>query len=863
MDATKPGAADRLAPYRTKRSVERTPEPAGTVAPAHAGGGLFVVHKHAATRLHYDLRLEMHGVLVSWAVPRGPSANPVDKRLAVHVEDHPLEYGDFEGKIPEGNYGAGAVIVWDRGRWVPLEDPETGLTRGKLLFELRGYKLRGRWTLVKIKKGVKEWLLIKERDGLVQADGDAFPQGSVLSGLTVEELRDGLSPAAPVVAELTRLGAPRRALRVRDVELMLAETREKAFSRPGWLFELKYDGYRLLAARDHATGLLLSRNGNDLTGTFPEVARAVEALPYEGLVLDGEVVVLEDDGRPSFDRLQKRGRLTGTPEIRRAAVEHPATFFAFDLLAFEGFDLRSLPLAERKALLRRALPAAGALRYSDHVEERGEDFYRGILDLRLEGMMAKKADSAYRGGRSASWLKIRADQTDDFVVVGYSAPRGSRAGFGSLHLATHVDGELVYAGSAGSGFTAKQLEAFTAALETVRRPGPACRGPLPAARDITWVEPRLVVEVRYKEWTADGLLRHPVFLRWRDDKKPQECVRRGKGEKGKGKGPAADVPIPHSPFPIPREVQFTNLDKVFWPDEGYTKGDLIAYYRAVAPWLLPFLKDRPVVMTRFPDGITGKQFFQKDAPGFAPDWLRRERMWSEDTQREISYFVCDDEASLLYVANLGTIPLHVWGSRVGSLERPDWCIIDLDPKEAPFADVITLARAVHRLCEDIGLPSFPKTSGSSGLHVLVPLGRQVTFEQCRTLAQLLAQAVAAEHPGIATLARNPARREGKVYLDFLQNGHGRLLVAPFSARPLPGAPASAPLRWAEVKPGLDPRQFTIANLPARMRRLKADPLAPVLELTPDLAGALGRLMDRFNGQVRPAPRPPARRRTAK
>jgi bifunctional non-homologous end joining protein LigD len=293
-------------------------------------------------------------------------------------------------------------------------------------------------------------------------------------------------------------------------------------------------------------------------------------------------------------------------------------------------------------------------------------------------------------------------------------------------------------------------------------------------------------------------------------------------------------------------VKFTNLDKVFWPDEKYTKGDLIEYYRAISPWLLPFLKDRPVVMTRFPDGINGKQFFQKDAPGFAPDWLRTERMWSEDTQREISYFVCDDEASLLYIANLGTIPLHIWGSRVVSLERPDWCIIDLDPKDAPFSDVITLARATHDLCEDIGLPNFVKTSGSSGLHVLVPLGRLVTYEQCRTLAQLLARAVAADHREIATLTRNPSRREGKVYLDFLQNGHGRLLVAPYSARPLPAGPASAPLVWNEVKPGLDPRQFTIANLPARMRRMKKDPIVDVLELQPDLATALERLKERFD-----------------
>ena len=699
MDATEPKAGDALSTYRAKRAVERTPEPAGIVVEGQEPGGLFVVHKHAATRLHFDLRLQMHGVLVSWAVPRGPSATPADKRLAVHVEDHPLEYGDFEGKIPEGNYGAGAVIVWDRGRWIPLEDPEAGLKKGKLLFELRGYKLRGRWTLVKIKKEVKEWLLIKERDAHVKQEGDDYPQGSVLSGLTVEDLRDGKSPAAPLVAELERLEAPRRAVKVRDVELMLAETREKPFSRPGWIYELKHDGYRLLAARERGTALLVTRNGNDYTTVFPEVARAVEALPLDGLILDGEVVVLNDDGRSSFERLQQRGGLSRPVDVRKVAVEHPATFFAFDLVAVEGFDVRPVPLLERKALLRRVLPAAGALKFSDHIEERGEEFYQSLEVMGLEGMVAKKADSPYRGGRSANWVKIRVDNTDDFVVVGYSQPKGSRAGLGTLHLANYLDGTLTYAGTAGGGFTAKQLDDFTEALGSVGRKAPPFAGPVPPTKGITWVEPGMVVEIRFKEYTAEGLLRQPTFLRVREDKKPEECVRRGSAAaQGAGRtahGPIEEPTVPPAPAALRREVQFTNLDKIFWPDEKYTKGDLIEYYRAISPWLLPFLKDRPVVMTRFPDGINGKQFFQKDAPGFAPDWLRTERMWSEDTQREISYFVCDDEASLLYIANLGTIPLHIWGSRVGSLERPDWCIIDLDPKEAPFSDVITLARATH------------------------------------------------------------------------------------------------------------------------------------------------------------------------
>ena len=838
---------DRLSTYRAKRSAEQTPEPFGGEGPAAAGaeasaaaegaGRLFVVHKHGARRLHYDLRLEWDGVLMSWAVPKGPSRDPGEKRLAVHVEDHPLEYADFEGLIPEGNYGAGASIVWDRGAWIPIEDPTAGLAKGKLLFELRGYKLRGKWTLVKIKKSENEWLLIKERDAYVETDGgDVFPEASVLSGLTVETLKGGVDVGAALQAELARAGAKRADLRVRDVDLMLAETRERAFSRPGWIYELKHDGYRILAAREDGEARLLTRNRNDATGTFPEVAKAVAALPYDGLILDGEVVVLDQTGRPSFQRLQRRGRLTREPEIARAAVALQATYFAFDLLACEGLDLRDLPLVERKRFLRSVLPEVGPLKYTDHIDEVGEAFYDEVVKLGLEGVVAKQADSRYRGGRSSQWVKLRADRSDDFVVVGYTKAKGGRGGFGALHLAAYQGDVLRYAGRAGSGFDGRQLAETRAALDEIARPDPPCTH-APSGADHSWVEPVLVCEVRYKEWTDDGLLRQPVFLRFRDDKRPTECVWRGKDDD------AAALPVPEIE-PATRQVEFTNLDKVFWPDEGYTKGDLIDFYRAVAPWILPFLEQRPVVMTRFPDGIAGKSFFQKDAPDYAPNWLRRIKIWSEDSERELNYFVVGDEAGLLYIANMASIPLHVWGSRVGSLDRPDWCILDIDPKGAPFAHVIEVSRAVKALCDEIALPAFIKTSGSSGLHVLIPLGRQCSFDQAKTLGELLARVVAAELPDIATITRHVTKREGKVYVDYLQNGHGKLLVAPFSVRPLAGAPVSTPLRWAEVKPGLEIAAFTIRTVPKRLGRQQQDPWDGLLDLTPDLGGALERLAER-------------------
>ncbi len=836
---------DPLAAYRAKRKLARTPEPAGGVGkkPNVAAGGLFVVHKHAARRLHFDLRLEMDGVLSSWAVPKGPSYDMVDKRLAVHVEDHPLEYGDFEGLIPEGNYGAGAVIVWDRGQWIPTGDYTEGMAKGKLLFELRGRKLHGMWTLVKIKKSERDWLLIKERDAYATSDGAEPPQESVLSGLTVEELQAGRNSADSVRAELARLGAPRKAIRAESVKHQLAETRDDPFSADGWLFELKLDGYRLLAVRDGADARLISRNGNDLSAQFPEVIRSLAAMPFDRLLIDGEVVAIDANGRPSFQRLQQRGRLQRALDIRRATVDNPVTFYAFDLLGFEDYDLRPLPLEQRKPLLERLLPPAGAIRYLEHFDGDGLALYEQVRGLGLEGIIAKRADAPYRAGRGPAWLKIRTRRTDDFVIVGLTKPKGSRGGFGALYLAQFVGGDLVFSGRAGTGFSDKQLADLRSRLENVKRDGPACIGPIPNEKGVIWVEPRLVCEVEFTERTDDGLLRQPVFLRERSDKRPEECVRQDDASAEDAGG--GEPPDPGPPVPEPIVQRFSNLDKVFWPEEGYTKGDLIEYHRSIAPWILPYLNDRPVVLTRYPDGIGGKSFFQKDAPPFIPDWVRTERKWSEQAQREIDYFVSDDEATLLYLINLGTIPLHMWGSRVSSIDRPDWCVLDLDPKEAAFTDVLRVAKATYALCQSLGLPSFIKTSGSSGLHVLVPLGRQCAYDEARTLGELLARVVVAELPDIATITRQVSRRGSKVYVDFLQNGAGRLLAAPFCVRPLPGAPVSTPLKWSEVNASLDVRRFTIRTVPQRIRKLKADPLADVLRLTPDLDRALDLLQTRL------------------
>ncbi len=836
---------DALSTYRAKRAFDQTPEPGGLVPkPAPKPGGLFIVHMHDATRLHWDLRLEMAGVLKSWAVPKGPSANTADKRLAVKVEDHPLEYGDFEGVIPEGNYGAGTVIVWDRGVWVPLEDVGEGFEKGKLLFELKGYKLQGRWTLIKLKKTEKEWLLIKERDSY--ASTEPYSDESVLSGLTNDELRNAKQRAEPIKRELAKRGAAQRALRVEDTELMLAETRAEPFSKAGWLFEVKLDGYRMRAARQEGEAILYSRKGLDYAESFPEIARAVKAIPYEGVILDGELVVLNDAGHPSFNQLQARARL-GAREAKRAAIESPGTLYVFDLLAFEGYDLRKLPLLKRKEILRKVLPRTGPLRYSEHFEKDGEALYEQVVNLGLEGIVAKKADSPYRDGRSGDWLKIRADRVDDFLVVGFTKPKGSRGGFGALHVGAYKDGKLIYCGRAGSGFSGDELDQIGATLTSLVRPTPPCEPPengaLPKGPEHIWVEPKLVCDVRYKEFTADGLLRQSVFVRFRDDKKPEDVVMPGLGTGDRVLEEAP--PKPQVPAPSPREVKLSNLDKVFWPEEKYTKGDLIEYYRSLAPWLLPYLKDRPVVLTRYPDGINGKSFYQKDAPGFVPDWIQTIPIWSEDTQRDIDYFVCSDVESLVYLVNLGTIPLHIWGSRITDLTKPDWCLIDLDPKDAPFAHVITLAKTMQQLCEEVAMPALVKTTGKSGLHIMLPLGRQLTYQQCLQLAMLFSRLVTDQHPDIATTARTLSKREGKVYVDAFQNRAGQLMVAPYSVRPSPGAPVSMPIEWDEVNAKLHNSNFTIANALNRMQKLGHDPVVKVLELKPQLMGVLERLNQRL------------------
>lgn len=809
--------------------------------------------------MHFDLRLELEGVLKSWAVPKGPSTRVEEKRLAVHVEDHPIEYGSFEGVIPAGNYGAGSVIVWDHG-WFGSFKPEDLLEqyeRGKLELELFGFKLRGRWTLVRMGKKDKEWLLLKKADSSTTEYEaiERYPE-SVISGLTVEEMRDPAGTLQALRERIQSLDAPKGDLAGQKVPFTLATLADRPPTGPDWCFEIKYDGVRVLASRREDEVRLVGRSGEEITGRYPEIAAAIAALAVPRFVIDGEIIAEDKNGRPSFERLQSRMHLTKPRDIEAVRALIPARGVFFDCLSLEGHDLRALPLVQRKELLARTLPPLGTVQRCDHILEHGEAFFSAVSEMGLEGIVAKRLASRYTGRRTQDWIKVKCDRRELFVIGGFSQPQGSRARFGALHVGRYEKEKLVYVTKVGTGFDSAGLEQIAQILAPLARPTSPFAPGGPGARGNSWVEPRLVCEVRFTEWTREGGLRHPTFLGLRSDKRPEDCRPEepmpivADGDQAPtsvpGRKPAKEVlsaKETRSAAAPQRDVRLSNLKKRFWP-EGYTKGDLIQYYESVAPLLLPYLRDRPVVLTRYPDGIEGKSFFQKDAPVYVPDWVRTETVHASDVDRDIRYFVIDDLDSLRYIANLGTIPIHVWSACAASLENPDWMVLDLDPKGAPFTHVVQVARALKTILDDLRLPSYPKTSGATGLHVLLPMGRRYTHEEVRAFARLLAMLTVEAVPEISTVARAIKGRGGKVYVDFGQNGRGNTIVAPFSVRPLPGATASCPLRWDEVSGRLDPSLFTIRTVPKRFEEM-ADPMTPVLGSGVDMGEAIASIERRM------------------
>jgi bifunctional non-homologous end joining protein LigD len=856
-----------LEKYKRMRDFGETPEPEGRVE-AGKGKLRFVIQKHDASHLHYDFRLEMEGVLKSWAVPKGPSFNPADKRLAMMTEDHPMSYRTFEGIIPEGNYGAGEVVVWDIGTYLPLEALKKKISvkeqekillaelhKGALKFFLEGKKLKGAWTLVKIKNSRdgkdNSWLLIKERDAFVSEKDVSKEVKSVLSERILT--RDGgasfgeHSPrweSGREIAGKTNKAAGRAARPAkpkkrgndpmpREVRPMLATLVDASFDRKGWIFELKFDGYRAIGEVRSGKAELYSRNLNSFNGSYPAIVQALETLGHDA-VLDGEVVSVDEKGKSQFQYLQHYG------EEKKGSL----LYYVFDLLYLDGENLTSRPLLERKELLRKIIPVDSLIRYSDHVEEKGKAFFAIAERQGLEGIIAKDGASPYLGGRrSEAWLKIKTTLRQEAVIGGFTEPRGSRKKFGALVLGVYdKKGNFIYIGHTGGGFNEKSIAEVHAKLKPlITKAAPFAEVPK-TNMPVTWVKPVLVAEIKFSEWTEGGHMRQPIFIDLRMDK-PAKEVRKEEAE------PAREAvaheekevrPKAKAASPEAGELALTHLDKVFWPKDGYTKGDLIDYYRAVAPVILPHLKDRPESLNRHPNGIEGGSFFQKNTTAKVPSFVETVKLRSESESRTINWILCQNEETLLYLANLGCIELNPWNARYRNPDKPDYLIIDLDPDENDFAEVVQIALVTRKILEKADIGSYPKTSGKSGLHIVVPLKARYSQEQARQFGEIIANLVHAASPANTSVVRDPKKRRGKIYIDFLQNRSGQTIAAPYSARPWPGATVSAPLKWSEVKKGLHPSQFTMKNMPQRIEKV-GDLWCPVKEKGTDMIKALRKL----------------------
>jgi bifunctional non-homologous end joining protein LigD len=770
----------RLREYERKRDPKKTPEPFGGRGP-RGKEPIFVVQRHDARRLHYDFRLERDGALASWAVPKGIPLEPGERNLAVHVEDHPLEYATFQGEIPAGQYGAGQVEIWDRGTYELLEEKKDG----GLTVRLKGERLDGTWTLVpaKLSGDAKNWLLIKKRDD----------------------------------------GAPPRSRR--RYPPMLASLAEKLPTGRGWLFEAKWDGYRTVAYVVNGDPELRTRKDQDYTERFASVASAIpRALRTSNCVLDGEVCAIDENGRTSFSAMQRGG--------------YPLVYYVFDLLELEGESLIGLPFTERRKRLEEVLDRRNKTVQLSEAFEDGRALEQAAVEQGLEGVMAKRAESRYEPGkRSRDWLKVKpGKQRQEFIIAGYTKGRGRRERrLGSLVLAVKQGRDLRYVGNVGTGFTDQEIDRLMKKLEPLERPTP----PFPAVPkmprvkkgDVVWVEPRLVCEVVFVEWTHDGHLRAPSYQGLREDKEAEEV--------------RPERPIASEIKRGKRILRLSNLDKAFWPDEGITKGDLIAYYRDVALVLIPHLKDRPFTLKRYPDGAFGKFFFQKDAPKGMPEWIptRPFTVSTRDTprrKRRIQVPLVNEELALLWMVNMGCIDMNVWYSRVDKPERPDFVLFDLDPSpDVGFKETVQVALLIKEVLDALELEGFPKTSGSDGIHVLVPIERRHTFADTREFAEIVARTLERTHPGLVTTQWAKQKRRG-VLVDANQNGEGKTIASVYSVRPREGAPVSTPLRWDEVTEDLDPVDFTMQVVLGRIER-DGDLYEPVLTRRQSLGAALRKL----------------------
>jgi bifunctional non-homologous end joining protein LigD len=838
--------------YRRKRNFLRTPEPAGESARKASvrakAQPIFVIQKHAATRLHYDFRLELDGALKSWAVPKGPSLDPEQKRLAVHVEDHPLDYAGFEGIIPPKQYGAGTVLIWDRGTWYPEGDPRDGYRKGVLKFHLEGEKLHGGWTLVRMHRRGEDakdnWLLIKERDAearrgkageIVESLTDSVESGRDLSEVARNKPRVWQSNRShssafslqPSALSISSLPGAVKAACPEWIAPQLASLVDLMPDDDRWFCELKYDGYRILSCLRNGEVRLFTRNQNDWTEKLRLQADAVRSLTPGDAWFDGEVVVMTPEGKTDFQALQNAFDLRSAADM---------VYCLFDVMYLDGYDVRGVPLAERKRVLS-SLFAAGravsALRYSDHIAGDGQKAFEEACRRGLEGLMVKQADSMYRSGRGRGWLKIKCDQRQEFVIGGFTDPAGSRIGFGALLLGYYEQDTLKYAGKVGTGFSETSLEQLYAKLAAIEQNRPPFVNPPTGydARGAHWVKPVLVAEVRFAEWTKEGILRQPSFQGLRQDK-PARAIGRerpvqseaeerqteqgdkrksGKsGKSGKNERPSSGTKLTHP-------------DRVLFPDIGLTKQGLARYYEQVADWIVPHLRGRPLTLVRCPQGYQ-ECFYQKHVNETVPKPIGRVEI--DEDGSTATYMVADSLEALLGLVQMGVLELHTWGATRDRLDRPDRLTFDLDPDPSvPWNQVIEAAQLLRTLLDELGLVSFVKTTGGKGLHVVVPIHRTQSWDDLKTFSKSVAEHVARTIPQRFTANMAKRVRKGKIFIDYLRNARGATAIAAYSTRAKPGAPVSVPLAWDELSPTLKSDHFNVNTVPKRLRDLRGDPWA--------------------------------------
>ena len=816
--------------YKKKRKFENTPEPGADYDKEDQLR--FVIQRHEATRLHYDLRLEMEGVLKSWAVPKGPSLNPSDKRLAIMTEDHPVKYLSFHGTIPKGNYGAGEMTIWDSGIYEAAEedgDVIKQIKKGSLKIIFHGKKIKGEFALTKIRgrKGEENhWLLIKKKDDFstdLDYDAERFVEEK-------EEKKDKTETAPKI-----KLG--------KKIKPMLATKTDGVFNKPDWIYEIKWDGYRAVANIEDGKVDLYSRNGISFHKKFPSIVKSLQEIEHD-VILDGEVVALDEDENPNFQILQNAANLKNASLI----------YYVFDMLYLNGHSMTGLPLLQRKSLIEEVIEDIPKVVYCDHVEGMGSTFYDKAVAAGLEGIIAKKANSKYHPGtRTKDWLKIKPVESQEVLICGYTNSEKGNL-FASLVLGIFKKDKLVYAGNVGSGFNSQNQKEILKKLKPFEiEKSPFDKKPNLKGKDVAaWVDPQVVCEVEYTEVTKSGNFRHPVFKGLREDKSPTEVTKekvakapakstKSKSNSQKKSNTSTSKKKDNTLKVGGIFVPISNLEKVYWPDAGYTKYDLIDYYLKISETIMPYMVDRPQNLHRHPNGIKADGFFQKNNEGILPHWIETQPIYSEHNKGNIEYMLCQKEATLIYMAQLGCIELNPWSSRIQNLENPDYTVIDIDPTDKnTFEEVIEVAQAAKVVLDKAKIKGYCKTSGSSGLHIYLPMGAKYTYDEVRDFTKILCYFIKEQLPELTSMERAVNKRKGKIYLDFMQNRRAQTLAAPYCARPKPGATVSAPLDWKEVKSGLDMHDFNIKTMPERIAE-KGDLFKGVLGKGIDMESALSSL----------------------